>query len=63
MSHSPNRVNRLRVLVLLTTVAAGLTIPAVRRVSAEERHHVWQKVEIVLEAENDYADPYREVEK
>jgi len=60
MSYSPDCVARLRVLVLLIAVAAVLT--AVRGASAEEAHHVWQKVEIILKAQRDYAHPFRDVD-
>ena len=62
MSESPNCVTQLRVLVLANAVATVLTVLAVRGASAEETRHVWQKVEIVLKAERDYADPYQDVD-
>ncbi|GAG48608.1 unnamed protein product, partial [marine sediment metagenome] len=47
--------------ILLAAMAAVLAAPADREASAEETRRVWQQVEVVLEADKDYADPYQDV--
>jgi hypothetical protein len=43
-------------------MAAVLTVSAICESTAEESWRVWQKVEVVLKADKDYADPYQDVD-
>ncbi len=57
-----SRVLRKRaVLLLIFFAAAAFLLGAFSTVSAQT-HHVWEKVEITLQAEKPYKNPYREVE-
>ena len=62
MTELLNFAGQPRILVLLAILSAPPTTWAVRQATAEQTRHIWEKVEIVLQAEDSGANPYRDVE-
>jgi len=57
-----SRVLRKRAVSLLTLFAAVAFLLGTFSTVSAQTHHVWEKVEITLQAEKPYKNPYREVE-